>query len=1031
MNPMRPAYTRGKEIWTSLEELAASPELEEYLKREFAPGAEKPPAGLSRRRFLQLMGASLALAGITGCGRKVGLPGGRSVLLPYVKPPEELVPGRPVYFATTMVAAGDALGLLGETHMGRPTKMEGNPSHPAALGATDTFAQASVLDLYDPARLRTVAQGDRIRDWGSFGAFLLGRREALLPARGKGLRILTGAIDSPSLEAGYDALLKTFPEARVHSFEPVDTVNARSGAGIAFGRPLRPILHLDRAEVIVSIGADFLGWGAGKVRHAHDWAERRKVREVPEAGGPGMSRLYAAESHFSVTGAVADHRLPVPPSRLPELLRRLAAELGVLDARDAQVPREGTEGPAPGDGGDGENTWLKAAAADLRSRPGRGLVLAGEPLPPEAHATAHAINAALGAFGTTITFIESNRDPSLGPSLGSSGRASGSLDDLVREMRQGQVDALIILDSNPVYTAPADLEFAAALARVPHTASLAYYDDETASLCAWRAPLSHYLESWGDARAFDGTVSLIQPLMEQLVPSRTPAEILAMLQGDPDPDPAALLREYWRPRLGPDPDAAWRESLYAGFIRNSAPLPVTAALAPDWQARLGVGMSPAAGQAGLEIEFRPDPAVWDGRFAFNPWLQETPKPMSKLTWDNAVYLSPATAAAQGVGSRDMVELEYRGRRLEAPVWVLPGQCDGVATVTLGYGRAWPGARPWTDGNGGFADPGDTEREVFGYNAYALRTSDATWSGTGLRMRRTGAAKPLACAQDQTALHGRSIIRAADHSQLLADPEFTREEKHASLYPEFAYDTYAWGMTIDMSVCTGCSACVTACRAENNIPVVGKEGVLRHRDMNWLRIDRYFSGVEDRPDAYFQPMLCQHCEKAPCEAVCPVGATVHSGEGLNEMIYNRCIGTRYCSNNCPYKVRRFNFFDYVDGKSETPKLQRNPDVTVRGRGVMEKCTFCVQRIGHARIEAEKENRRIRDGEAMTACMQACPTSAIIFGDLNDGNAHVRDLRRLPWKYAVLGDLNTQPRISYLAKIWNRSEGIPASREGLPL
>lgn len=1018
-------FARGKELWASLEELAESPEIIDLFEREFPPGADEPPPGMDRRRFLQLMGASLALAGITGCG-DMGRPAGQGRLLPYVRPPEDFIPGRPVYFATSFLLDGIAYGLLGETHMGRPTKMEGNPQHPGSLGATDTFGQAWVLDLYDPARAKTVTRQGRISDWDSFRTFLIGRREALLGKRGAGLRILTGSMTSPSLISQLQALSAELPEARWHRFDPVGSVHADEGTALAFGRPLHTVLHLDQADVIAAFDADFLSWGAESVRYSHDWAQRRKVREVPPeeraAKGGGMSRLYAAEGLPSLVGAMADHRLRIKPSRVGEVLSSVASALGVLPVKGPSALSEE------------EDAWVKALATDLRSAQGRSLVLVGEPQPPEVHALAHGLNRFLGNIGKTLHFTE---PLGAGAETGSSSR-SQSLPELVEDMRAGRVDTLIILDSNPAYTAPASLDFAAALAKVAHTVLVSYYQDETAARCEWHVPLAHGLESWGDARAFDGTVSLIQPLIEPLFFARTPAEVLAVLQGETEANGRELLRNHWSTRLGPDFESAWRDALFLGLIPGTALPPVTVSQSPDWRDRImppRTGNPPAFSSGTLEVEFRPDPTVWDGRFTFNVWLQETPKYLSKLTWDNAAYISPRTAERLGLASRDVVELRLRDRMIRAPVWIQPGQCDDLVTVTLGYGRPWPSSRTWVNEGGGMEEPNREGglKDLYGYNAYAIRPQDAPWSALGLELRKTGETHPLASAQDQFRLMGRPIIRSADFSQLMKNPRFAVEPHHpeASLYPEFAYDSYAWGMTIDMSICTGCSSCVVACRSENNVPVVGKEGMLRGRDMNWLRIDTYFTGEVDHPVTYFQPMLCQQCEKAPCEVVCPVEATLHNGEGLNEMIYNRCIGTRYCSNNCPYKVRRFNFFSYVNEKVESLKMVRNPDVTVRTRGVMEKCTFCVQRINHARIEAKKEDRRIRDGEAITACMQACPTRAITFGDLNGSASLVAGLRKLPWNYQVLGDLNTRPRIHYLAKLWNLNPELGNAMENLPL
>jgi Fe-S-cluster-containing dehydrogenase component len=857
----------------------------------------------------------------------------------------------------------------------------------------------------------------------AFRDFLLERRAALLPRQGEGLRILTGKIHSPSQLGQITGLLAEMPGARWHAFEPVGTENARRGAELAFGRALGTVPHLDRADVVVCLGADPFGWGPGRVRNMRDWSQRRALREIP-SGSRGMCRWYVAECHPSQAGSVADHRLQVPPSRWRLLVQALYTALS-----EGSYPEPGLS--------TGEREWMSASAAELREARGRSLILAGEALPPETHALVHRLNGRLGNIGATVTYVE--------PMEGE-GAAAG-LDGLATDMHAGKVDTLLILGANPAHAAPPELDWNGALAKVPNSACVSFYRDETAAGCLWHAPLAHDLEAWGDARAWDGTVSLQQPLIEAFTPAWTPAMAIAALRGIADPDPRSILEEYWRPRLGEGFEAVWRDALRKGVlvagdatktattatatggsgITDSLPeanLAVTPAA--DGPAENATGDAVAGGLAtgGLEVEFRPDPVIWDGRYAFHPWLQETPKPFSQLVWDNAAYLSPGTAKSLGLASRDEVELRFRGRSVLAPVWVLPGQCDGVATLHLGYGRAWPGPRLWLEGDGSDPSPAENRREVFGFDAYALRPRDALWHGRGLEIRKTGKVWAVACRQEQDRLEGRPIVRAADLVRLREDPDFCAEPERESLYPARRYEGYAWGMTIDMSLCTGCLACTVACRAENNIPVVGKDGVLRHRDMAWLRIDRYFTGPSDTPAAYFQPMLCQHCEQAPCEVVCPVEATAHDSEGLNQMIYNRCIGTRYCSNNCPYKVRRFNFFDYARAQDAAAGPQRNPDVTVRGRGVMEKCTFCVQRIAQARIGAESENRRIRDGEAETACMQACPTGSIVFGDLNDGASRVARLRKVPWNFAVLGELNTRPRIRYLAKVWNQNPSLPA-------
>jgi molybdopterin-containing oxidoreductase family iron-sulfur binding subunit len=533
------------------------------------------------------------------------------------------------------------------------------------------------------------------------------------------------------------------------------------------------------------------------------------------------------------------------------------------------------------------------------------------------------------------------------------------------------------------------------------------YEDETSALCQWHIPTKHYLESWGDGRAYDGTITLTQPLILPLYDDRSPYELLAAMLGQSGLDDYDVVREYWANAgliAGNEFEDFWKEALYNGFIADTD-LPAKTVSAT--LSGLEAGEAAEAPAEGLELVFRPDPSIWDGRFANNGWLQELPKPLTKLTWDNAALMSLATATRLGLDSEDVLELSFAGRQVAAPVWILPGHADEAITVHLGFGRE----RVGRVGNG------------VGFNAYALRTSEAFWFGTGLEVNAVDEDYPLASTQNHYVMEGRDLVRAGPLETFREDPAFVHHlggheiEEDLSLYPEWEYESYAWGMAVDLNVCTGCNACVVACQAENNIPIVGKEEVRMGREMHWLRIDGYFEGEPEDPVAYHQPMLCQHCEKAPCELVCPVHATVHDSEGLNLMVYNRCIGTRYCSNNCPYKVRRFNFLQYAEQNIEILKAQKNPDVTVRVRGVMEKCTYCIQRISNARITAKKENRPIQDGEVVTACQSACPTQAIVFGDINDPDSQVTSLKAQPHNYRVLAELGVEPRTSYLARLRN--------------
>ena len=1027
------AESQGKEYWRSLEELAGAEAFQESLRREFPSGAAEWDDAIDRRHFLQLMGASLALAGLTACTRQPP-----ELIVPYVHPATDITLGVPLYFATAMPVSGAAVGLVVKSHEGRPTKIEGNPQHPASLGATSVFAQASILTLYNPDRARVITSLEETRSWAAFTTALQQLMAAKSGSGGAGLRLLTGDISSPTLADQLKKLLAQFPAAKWHQYEPVNHDNAR----MASGQAGNAIYRFENADVILALDSDFLIHGPASVRYAREFANRRRLLN----GHRQMNRLYVVESSLTSTGALADHRLPLRPSEIESFARAVAARLGV----------QSSAGPSSW------QSWIEPLARDLEQHRGSSLVIAGDAQPPAVHALAAAMNQALGAAGNTVVYTA--------PVVVAPIEQTQSLAELARDIDAGQVDLLVIVSGNPVYDAPVDLKFAERMAKVKTRVHLSLFFDETSELCHWHIPESHYLESWSDARAYDGTMTIIQPLIAPLYDSKSAHEIVAALSGQPDQSSHDIVRSYWMEQRGataqpaqtplPIPELAQNEQEKAQAI-----LQLEAKLQPTafdlwWQEVLRTGVAPdtalqpsqlsasasspnqnaappmpapsapamlSGDQNALEIIFRPDPSIYDGRFAHNGWLQELPRPLTKLTWGNAVEISPATAAALGLSDDpawrggehgqvkvDVVELEYKGRKLTAPVWIMPGHADGCATVYLGYGR----------GRGGSVGTG------LGYNAYALRTSDAPWFGQGLTIRKTGERQSLASTQLHYTMEGRALARSATLDEFRQHPNFAGAEDPPpvkSLYSDWPYNSYAWGMSIDLNACIGCNSCVVACQAENNIPVVGIEQVMHGREMHWIRIDRYFTGAPAHPEAFFQPVPCMHCENAPCELVCPVGATVHSSEGLNEQVYNRCVGTRYCSNNCPYKVRRFNFFLYQDWTTPQLKLQRNPDVTVRSRGVMEKCTYCVQRIQEAKITSEKEERRVRDGEIKTACQQACPTEAIVFGDINDQSSRVSNLKREPRNYALLAELNTRPRTTYLAAVRNPNPEIKAEKK----
>jgi Fe-S-cluster-containing dehydrogenase component len=699
-------------------------------------------------------------------------------------------------------------------------------------------------------------------------------------------------------------------------------------------------------------------------------------------GETTMNRMYVVEPAPSPTGGMADHRFLVRGNEVEDWAGELAAALGVAGVQ-----------------GSGKYKEAAAIAKDLQAHRGSCVVVAGDNQPPRVHALAHAMNQALGNAGKTVTYTD--------PIEGNPVDQQTSLQELIADMNAGKVDSLLIMGGNPVYNTPVDLNFTAALKKVPWRAYLGLFADETAAQCVWHVPEAHYLEFWGDVRGFDGTVSLVQPLIAPLYGGKSVYEVMATLAGQPDKSSHDVVQDYWQTQAtGAGFDIFWQKALHDGVVPNTArPAANVTAKAPP---------AAAAKQAqGLEILFRPDPAIWDGSFANNGWLQELPKPQNKMTWDNAVWISPATATAHNLNTEDMVELKYQGRTLTAPVWIMPGHAPDSVTVHLGFGRT---------------HAGQVGNEI-GFNAYLLRTSGEPDGGYGLDIQKVSGHHPFATTQHTQTMEVDEPVRVTTLDEYKKNPQFADKEEgqkalpqYLTLYPDYRYQGYKWGMTIDLNTCVGCSSCVTACQSENNIPVVGKIEVARGRNMHWIRVDRYFRGNWDNPELYYQPVPCMQCENAPCELVCPVAATVHSGDGLNQMVYNRCVGTRYCSNNCPYKVRRFNFFLYSDWNTQSLYPQRNPNVTVRSRGVMEKCTYCVQRINAAKIQSEKENRRIAEGEIVPACAQACPTKAIVFGDINDPKSQVAQLKAQARNYSLLEDLNVRPRTTYLGRLRNPNPEI---------
>jgi MoCo/4Fe-4S cofactor protein with predicted Tat translocation signal len=1014
---------QGPLYWKSLEELAETKEFQAFLDDELA---DRTPNWLDadhRRNFLKLAAASLAFAGITACTKQP-----KEVIVPYVRQPEEFIPGVPLYYATAMQMGGVGTGLLATSYLGRPTKIEGNPDHPGSLGASDYFHQASILTMYDPDRAQAVTRKGLIDSWVAFQGEVESRRESAR-LNGDGLRILTETVTSPTLTAGINAVLKDLPGAKWHQYEVGGRHGAHKGAMLAFGRPVNTIYDFSQAEVIVSIDADFLACGPGNLRHARQFADKRRVQSnvmhtpqpkedwqegyqdgpsaprvnqsaayATENRGPVvlpaqvqaegkspeetvMNRLYVVEPSPSPTASMADHHFVLPAGEIEAWAADLAAALGL------------------GGQSSGKNKEIAAIAKDLQAHKGTCLVVAGDYQTPAVHALAHAMNQALGNVGKTVSYADSIE--------GNPTDQQDSLRQLVADMNAGKVESLFILGGNPVYSAPADLDFAAALKKVAWKAYLGLYTDETAMQCFWNIPEAHYLESWGDVRGFDGTVSFVQPLIAPLYGGKTALEVIATLGGQPDKSDHDLVQEYWQAQTKvPNFDIFWQKALNDGVVPNTA-LP-----AANVMAKMPPASQPKTSQ-GLEIIFRPDPTIWDGSFANNGWLQELPKPQNKMTWDNAIWISPTTAQQKNLNIGDMAELKYQGRTVTGPIWIMPGHANNSATVHLGFGRTYAG---------------HVGNEV-GFNAYLVRTSSAPWNDYGAELNKVGGKHEFATTQHTQTMEEGEPIRIATLDEYKKTPQFVDQKEEQkplpeklTLYPDYRYQGYKWGMTIDLNACVGCGSCMMACQSENNIAVVGKIEVTRGRHMNWLRVDRYFKGNWDNPELYYQPVPCMQCENAPCELVCPVAATVHSGEGINQMVYNRCVGTRYCSNNCPYKVRRFNFLLYSDFDTQSLYGVRNPNVTVRSRGVMEKCTYCIQRINAVKIESEKQNRRIADGEITPACAQACPTQAIVFGDINDPKSRVAQLKAQARNYSLLEDLNVRPRTTYLGRLRNPNPEI---------
>ncbi len=987
---------KGKKYWRSLDELANTPEFQAAVEREFPSMAQEWVDPVSRRGFLKLMGASLALAGMAGCTKQPD-----EIIYPYIKSPEDLILGKPMYFATMHPFSTGGVPVLVKSDEFRPIKIDGNPEHPYNQGGSDPYSQGTLLDLYDPDRSQHVTfEGDG-REWAEFAEAFRGKVASTKD--GTGIYFLSAAFTSPTLARQWQEVQKAYPKAKLVQYDP-----ALAGTVLANGMNVR--YDLTGADVIVSLDADFLSGASypGFHRLVRDYADRRRQPEN------GMNRLYVVESTPTTTGMKAEHRLGLRASEIPAFAAALAAAVGVAGVN-----------PPAYTWTDAQQKFLAALAKDLKANAGKSAVLPGVYQDPSVAALTMAINNALGNVGKTI-FVSSD------PVVPLPSDQFGDFKALVADLNAGKVDWLIILNANPIYDAPADLDFANAFNQAKVVAHLGSHYDETGHQAHWHIPAAHYLESWSDARAYDGTVSIVQPMIDPLYGGHTAHDVFQTLLNEPMQSAYAAVRETQKTNIKGDFEEGWRKALHDGWIADTA-------YAPQDKARPGGPSIPKVPtptpKDSLEIIFRPDPNIYDGRWNNVGWLQELPKPVTSLSWDNAAIMSGATLVKYNLEEDDIVELCVGNGKVKAPVMVAPGHPDESITVYLGYGREFAGRV----GSGQ------------GFNAYLIRNTWAPFYATGSLRKLEGKwgiaitkshyqdhrAKSLLgqgsgdnSLEADEALGPRGIIRYATLDEFKANPNFAHEgDTHetpsldTSLFPNWPYnEAYAWALSIDMNSCTGCNACIVSCYAENNIPVVGKQEVRIGRNMQWLRIDTYFEGDLASPRAHFQPMNCQQCENAPCEQVCPVGATVHTPEGLNMMVYNRCVGTRYCSNNCPYKVRRFNFLLFSDYETESLKLMRNPDVTVRSRGVMEKCNYCVQRIQAAKIEADKENRNVRDGEIVTACQQACPAQAIVFGNKNDPNSKVSKLRAQQRAYQVIADINTRPRTTYVAEVLNPNQEL---------
>ncbi len=976
---------KGKSYWRSLNHLENNAEYRKFAESEFQEGASEVVDPVTRRKFLSIMGASMALAGLVSCRRPV------EKIIPYVTKPEEITLGIAKHYASAMNLGVEVFPLLVENHEGRPTKIAGNKQHPTSNeSALNPWAYASILNLYDPDRAVEVSYVDEKTTVEQFAGVWTKNYDAYVANQGEGLAVLSESFASPSLSKIKDEFAQTFPKARWVAYDPVSDENIYKGVEIAFGQKLRPIYHFDKANVILSFEADFLGTDSNMTQNAKGFAEARRVKTEKDS----MNRLYLVESSLSQTSVMADHRLRMSSNEIGQFVKTFASEFGVIN-ESIQY--------------DGRRDWVKAVVKDLKKNKGHSLIVAGRQQPAEVHVLVAAMNLVLGNQ-KTVTYHAFDKAVV---------SDSDGFYALVSDMNQGKIETLFMLGGNLVYAAPTDLQFASALNKVKHPIYLGTHYNETASRSEWHVPTLHYLEAWGDAISHDGVLTVTQPMISPLFMGMNFLEMANLITTGEYLKSYELVRKTWDSILPMDIfESAWQKSLHNGYFSGTNK-PARVSVKGNLNT-FAKNIKPLKlGVDNLELSYKLSPQIHDGRYANNGWLQELPDPVTKITWGNAAIISSTMAKKLDVENQDMVKIEYDGIYMKVPVWIMPGQADYTISLTLGYGRSVSG-RIGTD---------------IGFNATLLRTTKSPYiTAGGVKISKSYGQTAIACVQDYHGLDTEklaadaiqtrlpALVREATLDEYRNEPNFTRditeEYPEVSMWKEFLYDTgNQWGMSIDLNMCTSCNACTIACQSENNIPVIGKEQVLKGRDMSWIRIDRYFAGDIENPEVVMQPVACQHCELAPCEQVCPVAATTHTEDGLNTMTYNRCIGTRYCSNNCPYKVRRFNFHNYTKDTPDIVQMAMNPDVSIRFRGVMEKCTFCTQRIAGARNKARLEDRGIMDGDIITACQEACPTEAIVFGDINDPKSRVSELKKQNRDYDLLSELNLRPRTTYLSKLRN--------------